>query len=170
MSLEDLQEDLAMNLAEVEKLDNPLVTAGEVAKHLRSVLWPFMKNVISEMEEMDGSIEDLYRNAEDILQPETAGRLAAVLVTATGLITRELVPRLNKDNLADRKVLTAISAWVKLAKEAGDEIEQITIQPAEGEDPEPDDPDEDDDEEDDEGEDGGAEGGDEDEDDDEEDE
>lgn len=159
MSLEDLQTDLDDNIAAMAKLaqQGPLTTPADITAHLERTLWPFFKNVVAELSEMDSSIADLYQDAEDILQPETGAQLAAVLVTATGLITKQLVPRLDKDK--DRAVLVAIKQWLGLAKEAGDTIEQITIpeeaEAAEGPDDEEDDEEDDGDEdEDDEDEDG----------------
>lgn len=136
MSLEDLQADLESNLAAIHQLAaaGALTTAPEVVDHLAKFLWPFMQNVVNEMAEIDAEVANAVYNADDHLQPETAEQLAAVIVIATGLIGKELQKRLDPKKPADAQVLVAIRDWAKLAKEAGEIIEEITVEPPEGED------------------------------------
>jgi hypothetical protein len=140
VSLEDLQADLEANIEAAAALSGPLVTVGDLAKHIQSTLWPFQQNVLAELEEMDGALADMLANAEDILQPETAAEFAAVLAIATGLIVNKLKPRLNPANADDKKILSAITQWVDMAAQMGETIEEITVDPPEpdAEDPEPD--------------------------------
>lgn len=147
MSIEDLKADLAANLKEAHTLGSGLATAVDIANHLKNFLWPFIENVVSELEDLDEGLGDLYHGAEDILQPETGALFATVVAGATGLIG-ELEKRLTP---ADAKILAGIKEWRRLAKETEAVLQEIVVTPAEGEDEEEDDEDDDgDDEEDDE--------------------
>jgi hypothetical protein len=144
VSLEDLEADLTTNLAAAAQLLGPLVTASDIAKHLNETMWPFVVNVVTELKEVDETVADLYHGAEDILQPETAKVFAAVIAVASGLILGELKRRLDPNKPSEAKLLAAIKEWARLAHEAGETLEEITVVPAEGGEDEEDEDDEDD--------------------------
>jgi hypothetical protein len=133
VSIEDLKADLASNMTACRALiaRGVLLTPVDLAKHQLDQ-WAFLENVVTDFEELDGTVSDLYHNAEDILQPETAAVFAAVAAGGLGLVG-ELEKRLTP---ADGKIRAAIAEFKKLAIEATDILREITI------------PDDDDDEED----------------------
>lgn len=141
MSIEDLKADLASNMKACRELiaRGILLTPSDLAKHQLDQ-WAFLENVVNDVEEMDGTLSDLYHNAEDILQPETAALFAAVATGGLGLVG-ELEKRLTP---ADGKIRAAIAEFKKLAIEATDILREITI-PEDDEDDEEDEDEEDDD-------------------------
>lgn len=103
MSMETLRADLKANMQQLAALGGPGTTADDIAKHLREVLWPTLESVVDEMESIDGCVEDMLSGSEDILQPETGEKFAAIIVGAAAVatalrsrITREAEPQLSK--------------------------------------------------------------------------
>ncbi len=141
MSIEDLKTDLASNKSNCKELiAKGIVTPMELARHMLD-FWAFQENVITEIEDLDGTVRDLYDNAEDLLQPETSAVFAAIIAGGLGLIN-ELEKRLTP---ADAKIRAAISEFKKLAKEGGEILVEVTIPDDDDDDEEEDDEDEDDD-------------------------
>lgn len=137
MTMETLESDLKANVAEAARL-SALSSPGDLADHLKNVLWPTLEAIVEEMADMDGVIGDIVTNAEDILQPETGAVLAAVvsgaMAVSTALklrITRETEPELYQ----------VIDELEKNCKEANEILKDVVLE-------EPDDPDEEDEDED----------------------
>jgi len=145
VSIEDLKADLAANLEQASLL-SPMSTVGDIANHLKNTFWPFVENVVTEMEDIDEGLSDIYHGAEDILQPETGKLFATVIAGAAGLIG-ELEKRLVQP--VDAKFSAAIKEWRRLAEESGQVLTEIVVIQAEGEDDDDDDEDDDGDEDDD---------------------
>lgn len=142
MSIEDLKADLESNMAACKALISPLTTPSELAAHLHNCLYPFISNVVNEIEEVDSAVETLFNESDDVLQPETAAVFAAVIAGGQVLV-KELSGRLTP---ADDKLKQAIAEWLQLAAVAGSTLEDITLDPS---DPDPDDDDDDEDDDDD---------------------
>lgn len=121
MSLEDLQADLAANMAEAKNL-SALSSIGDIANHLNNTLWPFVQNVVAEQAEMDTALRDMYENSEDILQYETGKQLATTIGGAMTLVN-ELEARAG----GDARLLAAIKEWRAHAKESSELLEDITL-------------------------------------------
>jgi predicted RecB family endonuclease len=90
VTVETLQEDLKANVASLKDL-TALSSVDDIVNHLKNTLWPFQESVLEQLEDLDGCVEDLLNNAEDILQPETGAKFLAV---ASGGLT--LVAELKK--------------------------------------------------------------------------
>lgn len=131
MSIEDLKADLADNMAEAKALGTSITTSvQDIVKHLNNSFWPFVENVVTEMEDLDEGLSDLYHGAEDILQPDTA-KLFAGVITGGAILVTELERRLTA---ADGKLKEAIAEWRELADQAGAALEEIVVPEAEGDD------------------------------------
>ncbi len=153
MSLEELKSDYQAITTQLSEMNPALTTAPELVTFLRNNLVPFQENLINELGELDETVADLYNNAEDILQPETGGLIAATLALGIGIIEK-LKGRLVATSLEDTKVAKAIKEWERMSKEAVETISEITIpteededEDEEGEDAEDEDEDETDEEE-----------------------
>lgn len=103
MSIETLKADLKANTDTLFALDPMTTTPGDLVKHLRETLWPFLESVVEEAAEIDECVADIISGAEDILQPETAEIFAAIITGAIavaaalkGRINRETDPGLYK--------------------------------------------------------------------------
>lgn len=144
MSIEDLKADLEQNLKEAKALASSMGTTSlDLAKHMVQTMWPFLENVVGELEDLDAGVSDLYHGAEDILQPETGKLFATVIAGAAGLIG-ELEKRLVLP--VDDPYAVAIREWRTLAAEAGTALTEIVVPELEDTDEDDDDEDEDDDE------------------------
>lgn len=140
MSIEDLKADLATNMLQAKSL-SAMSTVGDIVNHFNLTMWPFFENVLSELDQIEGSVSDLYHEAEDILQPETGALFSAVILGGGGLII-ELEKRLTP---ADAQLAAGIKEWKRLAAEATQVLSEIII-PLDDQEEEVDDEDEEDEE------------------------
>lgn len=124
MSIEQLKTDWDALEKRVNSMNPALTTNPEIVRLIKDELAPFMKCMVDEMGEQDGALADLFNDAEDILQPETAG-LFAVLIT-TG---RELLAKLEavSKKAGDLTTLAEIKAWREISKTAEEALEEITV-------------------------------------------
>src|SRR5262249_20279594 len=99
-----------------------LTTPGELVRHLKNTLWPFLETVVTEVEEQDEIIEDLVQGATDILHPETARVFGMVIVTGLAL-----AKSLEEARPGDSAVKKAIEQFRGFCKTASDTLEEITI-------------------------------------------
>lgn len=151
MSLEDLKADLATNMKEASVMSaGVMANPADLLRHLQNTLWPFLENLVGELEEIDDTVDDMYHSAEDILQPETAQLFATVIAGGMALVN-ELEKRLTMP--ADAQIIAGIREWRRLAGESAQTIAEITVMPqadanqGDDQDDDDDDDDEDDDEE-----------------------
>ena len=123
MSVETLQEDYKANVASLKDL-NAMSSVDDIINHLKNTLWPFQESVLEQLEDLDGCVEDLLNNAEDILQPETGAKFLAV---ATGglMLVNELKRRLQPAD--DPKLSAAIAEFETNANEMVATLNDITI-------------------------------------------
>jgi hypothetical protein len=126
VSVEELKSDYETITQQLKEMKPELTTAPELVAFLQNNLVPFMGNMVAEIGELDESVRDVYEGAEDILQPETGALFAAAIGGAMGIVGK-LKARLNKANIEDAKILKAIDEWEKVATEAAETIEEITI-------------------------------------------
>lgn len=127
MSIEQLKEDLKAVISALPS--GPLTTAAEMSAYLKNNLLPFMESAVGELEEMDGTIEDLVTQAQDVIHEETA-KVFAGIITSGLILVNELRARIGND----RRLLDACKEWENLAKQGSELLEDITI--PDGEDPE----------------------------------
>lgn len=146
MSIETLQEDLKANIAHVQSQLGPLTSASELVAHLQNTLWPFLESLVEDMEQIDGCVDELYHQSEDILQPET-GAVFQAMITGGLVIAQELKKRLAA-NTEDLKLRKAVGEFEALANQCTGILQEITIPEDDEEDAE--DSDEDDEDADDE--------------------
>ena len=137
MSLEELQRDYDAIQTKIDGMTGALTTPAEIMALLKNDIVPFMGSSVKELAELDDTVADLYANAEDILQPETAGLFAALILTGRPLLM-ELQKRLTP---ADTKIAVALKEWLSLSKSAERTLADITV-------PDDDEDDDDDDDED----------------------
>lgn len=149
MSIEEIRSDYAAICGQLADMNPALTSTSDVVLFLRNNLVPFQENLIAELAEMDETVSDIYHRADDILQPETGGMFAAVIAGGMGF-ANQLKARLTKSP-DDQKLVAAIKEWEKLAMEACETLDEITI-------PDADDDEDEDEEEGDEDEDDGDEG------------
>jgi hypothetical protein len=133
MSIETLKDDLKAVISALPS--GPLTTAADMAGYLKNNLLPLIETVVNEMEEMDGSIEDLVVHGQDVIHEETA----AVFM---GLITSGMTMAKELEDLAaktgdSKRLQPLIKEWRELAEQGAELLEDITIP-----DPDADDPDE----------------------------
>jgi hypothetical protein len=129
MALEDLQRDVASNRAEAQRLlaadpDNPLV------RHLVNTVWPFQEAMIDELGEQAEALDDAVDQAGDMLQADTAGVFAAVIL-ANQRLCDELDRKLGPSEVELRGFIVAAR---QAAVEASELLEDITIPPTEEDD------------------------------------
>lgn len=126
MSLDDLKADLQRNVADLEA--TTMYGVDDLKKYLRETLWPFLHVVVEEMEELDSDISDMVEGSEDILQPETAGIFAVVIVQAMDLC-KELETRLRKNDVADQTVKKKVAQLRNVCGIAQQTLMDITVHP-----------------------------------------
>lgn len=122
MTVETLQEDLKANVASLKDL-TALSSVDDIVNHLKNTLWPFQESVLEQLEDLDGCVEDLLNNAEDILQPETGAKFLAVASGGLTLVA-ELKKRLQP---GDEKLSAVIAEFEANANEMVGILNEITI-------------------------------------------
>jgi len=131
MSLDELCSDLEANQTELEKVQ--MFSADDVKKYLASTVWPFLENVVAEIEDLDASLSDLVEKTEDILQPETAG-IFAVVIQGCVQVMDELAKRLRPGNAGDQKWKVKLGELRKICNTAAETLQEITVMPDEADD------------------------------------
>lgn len=134
-SIDTLKSDFAAIQSKIDAMSGPLTTAPEIMSLLKNDLVPFIGEVVKEVGEVDEAVADMYAQAEDILQPETAAEVAALILTGRTLV-KELMT-------LNPKAAAACKAWLQLSKTVEETLAEITVD-------DPSDDDEDDEDEDDE--------------------
>ena len=124
MALEDLQSDLKSNRAEAQRLlasdpENPLI------RHMVNTVWPFQEAVLEELGEQAEALDDAVDQAGDMLQADTAGVFAAVIL-ANQRLCDELDRKLGPSEVELRGFIVAAR---HAAVEASELLEEITIPP-----------------------------------------
>jgi hypothetical protein len=125
MSLEDLQSDIDRNLGELDA--HAFSSPDEIRAYFRDTMYPLLASVSSELEDIDNDVADMVQQSEDILQPETAGLFAAVIVGAVQVMAA-LEKRL-KANTNDNKWLAKIQQLRHVCDLAQKTLHEITVQP-----------------------------------------
>lgn len=146
MSLEELQADFAENAKTVAQLDPSLTSTTDLVNLIKFTLWPFLENVVGELREIDGEVQNMVDGIEDVLHQETAGVIVAPIIAARAIIA-QYKATLPETATAELK---AIRQWEKMAREAEETIGEIVVMdaPEEAEEEEPEDPDDEGDEDD----------------------
>lgn len=129
MSIEDLEGDLERNLSDFTS--TTWLTADDAKKYMADTLWPFLQNVVAEIRDQDNCIETLVNETDDILQADTAGIFAAVIVSAK-MMMLELTKRLTKSP-ADVELLGKLKLIKPHLAKAEGTLEEITVFPEEDE-------------------------------------
>jgi len=133
MSIEQLKQDLKDVTSALPT--GPLVTAAEMSAYLKNNLLPFIESAITEMEEMDGSIEDLVVHGQEVLHEENAALFMALITSGTTL-AKELEELAAKTG-DGKRIALLIKEWRDLAEQGAEVLEDITIPDPDAE-PEPD--------------------------------
>lgn len=123
MSIETLKEDLKAVAGALPT--GPLTTAAEMATYMKNNLLPFIESTVTEMEEMDGTIEDLVTQTPDVLHEEAAATFMGVITGGLALVA-ELEGLAAKTGDSQR-LKPLIKEWRDLAEQASELIEDITI-------------------------------------------
>lgn len=136
MSIEQLKNDLNQitNSCESTSEDSPSLKSWMVNN-----LLPWAAALTDEMEEMDGVLEEVVEQSEDVLHTES-GQVFAGIIAGGLVIATELGQRAGND----QRVLKLIKEFRALAQKGTDLLEEIVIaeSPAEDDDAEDDDGDE----------------------------
>ncbi len=121
-AIEQLKADYAANLEEVAAL-GPLTSVPDLVSHLQHTLWPFVGELVKNLDEIEGVQEGMYEDSDDILQPETAGFFMALVLGA-----RELCDELEKRAAGDAKLLAGVKRIRIIAQKCQEVLEDITIE------------------------------------------
>lgn len=134
MSIEELQTDLKANMEEARALVlDPDTSPTTVSSHLLNTLWPFLENVVAELSEQDDVVTDLIERNGDMLQPETAGIFAAIILGARGLAQAEIKRA--------GSTTAEMATFVALLDEGEQQLSEITIDVDDEDEEEDEDPD-----------------------------
>jgi len=123
MSIEQLKQDLKAVTSSLPS--GPLTTAAEMSAFLKNNLLPFIDSAVTEMEEMDGSIEDLVTQTPDVLHEETAAVFTGLITSGLALV-KELEDLASKTGDGQR-LKPLIKEWRELAEQGMEVIEDITL-------------------------------------------
>lgn len=123
MSIEQLKEDLKAVIGRVPT--GPLTTAAEMGGYLKNDLLPFIESTVGEIEEMDGTIEDLVLHTEDVLHEESATVFVAIITGGMALV-KELEDLAAKTGDSQR-LKPLIKEWRALAEQGSELLEDITM-------------------------------------------
>jgi hypothetical protein len=144
MAIDELKAEFALNMTQCRELaKDPEVTPRQIMAHLRDGLWPFIEAAVDEIEAQADIMDEIVEETGDILQPETAGVFAALIVSAQ----QWAIPLLKAIGKTNPDVADKLPAFETLCNEAADLLEQITVDPGDEDEDEDDDPDHDDDDE-----------------------
>lgn len=121
MSIEELHADLVANIAEAKTL-TAMSTQGDVTNHLNNTLWPFLENLVREINDVDEAVGAMYEKSEDILQYDTGREIAVVVGGAI-----QLIAELEKRAAGDEPLLKAIQEWRAKAQGVSEILEEITL-------------------------------------------
>jgi hypothetical protein len=123
MSIEQLKEDLKAVVGALPS--GPLTTAAEMAAYMKNNLLPFVEAVVGELEEMDGNIEDLVMQAQDVLHEENAEVFAGIITS--GIILAKELEELAAKTGDSKRLQPLINEWRELASQGSELLEDITI-------------------------------------------
>lgn len=123
MALDELRRDLMINLASARTLketpgivDN--LAFSKICDHLTECLWPFMEAAVDEIDDLDASLAEVAEASGDMLQPETAGVFARIII-----LGRELAKELkSRADLAPK-----LLEFEALCSTAEGSLEEITV-------------------------------------------
>lgn len=86
--LGELKKDLALNIRDTDGITD----VGDVTRHLKNTLWPFLEAVVAridetvaELDDLDGAVVELASEEGDMLSQETAGVFANAFMMAEKL-------------------------------------------------------------------------------------
>lgn len=132
MSTEQLKADLKESLATVKAMDPTTTTAADLVRHLKDTLWPTIEAVIDEIEDIDGSVEELADtlDGESEYLSEATGAVFAGIIAAGLAIAGEAEKLALPDPLKQ-----AIGEFRQLCRQGAEKLNEIVI-------PDPDDVDE----------------------------
>lgn len=140
MALDDLKEDLVANQKDAATIlarnpDNPIM------KHITNTMWPWMEALLEEVGEQALALDEAIDERGDMLQHETAGEFAAVILACTWLCD-ELDKRLTPSEVDLRTKIATVRDTVASASVT---LEEITLPPSVDDDEDDDEEPEDDD-------------------------
>jgi hypothetical protein len=129
MTMEALQSDFKDIQAKAKQL-GPHTPLGDLVRFLKSDLVPFIESHINETAEIDVVVADMVEQADDVLQPETAAVFAGVIVGGRTMAAKlaEVLPKGPDGKPLDAALAAQIEAFLPLATEAEELLEEITIQ------------------------------------------
>lgn len=131
MSLDELSEDLKANVQAAKSLaSDPEVTARQVMQYLSSNLLPLLENHVEETTAMADALDDVINEAGDMLQTETAGVFAHLIVSSSDLVAI-LKSRLG---VGDQPILDKIALFEETVKTATAILEEVTVTEDDGDD------------------------------------
>jgi hypothetical protein len=144
VSMDEVKADLKANLASVKDMIPELTTSADIVRHLKSTFWPFVENLVAEIDDIDDCVAEIAEGS-NVLQEDTAQTFAG-LITSGAVLVGELKRRLGPD---DEKMVVMIQEYERLAATAGRLLEDIVMATDDDDDDEDEDENEDDDQDDD---------------------
>lgn len=135
MSTEQLKADLRESLATVKAMDPATTTPADIVRHLKDTLWPTIEATIDEIDEIDGSVEELTNtlDGESEYLSEGTGAVFAGIIAAGLAIAGEV------EKLAiPEPMKQAIAEFRTLCRRGAETLEEIVIpdadEPGDGDD------------------------------------
>lgn len=126
MSIEDLESDMNRNADELDSVT--FASFDDVKAYLKQTMFPLMGNMVEELADIDNELAEYVEGRADMLQPQTAGIFAAVIVHC-----RQLIVTVKKLQPTNQKVLVKLEAIKKVCALAEQTLEEITVVPDSGE-------------------------------------
>lgn len=120
MSIETLKEDAKRVIAALPT--GITVTADQLSAFMRDNLLPLAESLIEEIGEVDGVVDDLVHQTQEVLHDESAEVFAGIITGGEVLVT-ELRTRCGND----QRILTLIRAWLELAKRGKQILEDVVV-------------------------------------------
>lgn len=129
MSIETLKQDL-------KQIGDALKEQPDPIDYLRNNLVPFLESVISEISEIDESVEDVIHQSVDILHAESGAVFAGIIEGA-----QVLVNELKAVAASNQRVQGLIKDWNELADQGRAILDEVVIGDDEDDDEDSDDDD-----------------------------
>jgi len=134
--IEDLSKDLNLNIRDLVGIGD----VGDVTKHLKETLWPFLQSLVEkmgaivvELNDVDEAVLELAEEEGDLLTPTTAGVFANIFLIGDKLADA-LKARLTP---AETELAQQIDAFKVLLVSANETLAEIIVGEPEDDDEDP---------------------------------
>src|SRR5262249_42097433 len=130
-NIETLQADLELCKKQMDDDTGALASVQNIARHLKQTLYPLLDAIVGNLVEMDGVVEDMLSDADDILQPESSEVFAEAFQGAAvigKLLNERLSPTFQETDVSRAKALAILQRFSATLQEAENLRVAITVQ------------------------------------------